>query len=300
MNDHEGAKPKKASSNVIEQIKQALPGMAPTNRKIALSILENTQGICFSSIQSLSESIGISEATIVRFAKSLGFSGFASFKKEVQETIKTRLNPYKKIALGELNTLSKHEQIHKLFRYEMDNLKKSYHNLDVKALEAIADGIKKANHVFMSGYGPSQPVVKLFEFLFSANLKTNFTALVGSLSDYNPWLYSFGKQDVLIVVTMPPYSREASHVADIAKSKGGKVFLFTDSPRCPVYAFADQTILCANTTLNFTNSFIGTITTLQTIMNLLLLDNRDAAVKRMKILESQEITGYRKLSHYEE
>lgn len=284
-----------AWTKTVERIKDALPGMKAIYKKIALRVLEDPQSVIFSSIQSLSESIGVSEATIVRFTKSIGFHGFSDFKKEIQETIKSQLNPYEKIALRELNSLTKDGQLQKLFQIELENLKKTYHDLNLQSLETIIEDIKQADRVFLCGYGPCANIVQMYEFLYSANLEKNFISITGSVADYMPKLISFKKKDVAIIVTLPPYSIETTQVANFVRSKNGKVYLFTDSPSCPVYALANTTLFCANSSLIFTNSYIGFITIFQAIMNMLLLSNRRAAVKRMKYLNEIEIQGYKDL-----
>jgi DNA-binding MurR/RpiR family transcriptional regulator len=285
-----------AWAKTAERIREELPAMKAIHKKIALHILEDPQSVIFSSIQSLGESIGVSEATIVRFTRSLGFSGFTDFKREIQESIKLQLNPYEKIALGELHALAKNAQLQKLSHYEIENLRKTYHDLDVAAIEAIVEAMKQTDQIFMCGFGVSHHIVAMYEFLFSANTEKPFLAITGSVADYISRLSRFRKGDVLVVMTMPPYSREAVQVAKFARARKGRVFLITDSPRCPVYAVAEGTILIANTSLLFTNSYVGHIAVLQTIMNMLLLSNPRLAIKRMKHLEDLEIQGSRDLS----
>lgn len=288
-----------AWARTAERIRAELPTMKAIHKKIALYILEDPQCVTFSTIQSLGESIGVSEATIVRFTRTLGFTGFTDFKREVQESIKLQLNPYVKIALGELHDLAKPTQIKKLFQYELENLKKTHHDLEEKVVEDIVEATRRADRIFMCGFGVSQYLVKMYEFLFSSNTDKPFVAITGSVADYIPRLSLLRKGDVLLVMTMPPYSREASQVAEFARARQGRIFLITDSPRCPVYAMAEGTILIANTSLLFTNSYVGHVAVLQTIMNMLLLSNRRLAVKKLKHLGDLEVQGYKDLCSQE-
>ena len=284
-----------AWARIAEKIRAELPAMKAIHKKIALHILEDPQSVIFSSIQSLGESIGVSEATIVRFTRSLGFGGFTDFKREVQESLKFQLKPYEKIALGELHTLTKNTQLQKLFQYEVENLKKTHHDLDESAVEAIVEAMRGTDRIFMCGFGVSHHIAKMYEFLFSANTDKSFVAVTGAVADYIPRLSTLRRGDVLIVMTMPPYSREAVQAAEFARSRKGRVFLITDSPRCPAYTLAEGTIFIANTSLLFTNSYVGHIAVLQTIMNLLLLSNRQQAIKRMKHISDLEAQGYKDL-----
>ena len=284
-----------AWSRISERIRELLPAMKPIHRKIAHHVLEDPQSVVFSSIQSLGETIGVSEATIVRFTRSLGYGGFTDFKREIQESIKLQLNPYEKIALGELHALTQDSQIRRLFDYELENLKKTFHDLDESVLEAVVEAMRRASRIYMCGFGVSRHIVDMYQFLFSANTDRIFHAITGSVADYIPRLSTFGKGDVLVALTMPPYSKEVEQVAEFARARKGRVFLITDSPRCPAYAIAEGTIFIANTSLLFTNSYVGHIAVLQTLMNLLLLSESRQAVKRMKHISDLEAQGYKDL-----
>ena len=54
-----------------------------TERKIALYIKENLEKVLHCNLLELAELIGVSDASMVRFCKSLGYKGFQEFKIRV-------------------------------------------------------------------------------------------------------------------------------------------------------------------------------------------------------------------------
>ena len=281
---------------IVEIINKALPNMQATNKKIALSILEDAQRVGFSSIQSLGRSIGVSEATIIRFAKSLGFTGYADFKKAIQKAIKQQLNPYGEIASNELTMLDSDKQFEKIVRYESENLKKTFRNISVKTLNSIIDGLVDAERVFVCGFGSTRYVAELYGFLLTSNPGKQVITITGSVADYIQKLSLFNEKDVLIVVSIPLYAREDTQIANFVKKRGGKIYLFTDSPRCPVYALADHSIICANTSFHYTNSYVGLIASFKVMMDMWLLSNRNVFTERMKSMTDIELQSYEDLS----
>ena len=281
---------------IVEIINNALPNMQATNKKIAISILEDAQRVGFSSIQSLGRSIGVSEATIIRFAKSLGFTGYADFKKAIQKAIKQQLNPYGEIASNELTMLDSDKQFEKILRYESENLKKTFRNISVKTLNNIIDGLTAAERVFVCGFGSTRYVAELYGFLLTSNPGKQVITLTGSVADYIQKLSLFSERDALIVVSIPLYAREDNQIANFVKKRGGKIYLFTDSQRCPVYPLADHSIICANTSFHYTNSYVGLIASFKVMMDMWLLNNRNVFTERMKSMTDIELQSYEDLS----
>jgi DNA-binding MurR/RpiR family transcriptional regulator len=280
---------------ILERINAALPTMLPTNKKIALGILEDAQLVGFSSIQSLGRAFGVSEASIIRFAKDLGFSGFAELKKTIQKAIKQQLNPYGEIASAGLSSLDNSQQLERVMRYESENLRKTFRNLNTRILEAVIDGLAKAEKIYICGFGSTRHIIGLYGFLLTSNCAKQVVSLSGSIADYIQKLSLFTERDALIVATIPIYAREDVQIARLARKRGGRVYLFTDSPRCPVYPLADQTILCGNTSLLYTNSYVGLIAAFKVLMDLWVLRDGAGLTDRMQAVTQLELDGYREL-----
>jgi len=98
--------------------------------------------------------------------------------------------------------------------------------------------------------------------------------------------------DCLFIMTMPPYSPEAIQVGSHAKEIGAKVFLFTDSAACPLYATADAVVRCENNSLLLTNSYVGMIAVIQVFINMLLLNSEENLVTQIKTVVDIEKRGY--------
>ncbi len=281
---------------IVERLETALPDMQPINRKIASYILENAQGVAFSSIYEQSAAIGVSNATLVRFARSLGFGGWAELKRTIQEEIKQRLSPIEKVALSGLDALPSGAQLEQLCENEIGNLKKTLEALSLADLQAMVEGVAAAGRIFLCGFGVTRHVIGILEHALSCTQSKGVTALTGAVSDFSPKLRALEEGDALFLLTFPPYSREALHVAAEAKDRGARLFLFTDSPRCPAYRLADAAVRCENNSLLLTNSFVGLIAVVQIFVNLLFLSDKALAVSRLGEVLALEGRGYARLS----
>lgn len=284
-----------AWAQIVGRLKEALPDLKPTNRKIALGILEDPQTVSFSSIQALGRLLGVNEAAIVRFAKTMGYKGYADFKRAVQEAVKLQLKPYGEISMGELTSLADSRRLQKLTGFETDNVRRTMHGLQVATVTRVVDGMRGAGQIFAAGFGATRYIVELYAFLLTSNLWRPVQTLTGSVSDYVARLNLVQAGDAVLLASLPPYSREDSQIAQFARKRGARIYLFTDSPRCPVYPLSDEVLLVSSTSLLYTNSYTGLLASFKVLMDMWLLSHQKEAIARMKELTDTELQGYRDL-----
>ncbi len=276
---------------VLEKIKEALPNMSPNFRKIASYILDHETSVPFTSIHTLGKSIQTSTATLVRFAQSLGYSGYQSFRRDLQNEIRQRLQPDDKVGISKLGSLPEDKRLRKLIQNEHNNLRRTLNSLKLEDLERMIQQVKKARRIFVAGFGITQHFARILHAAFLATTEMDTYVVSGSVSEYSQILKRFGSEDVLFLLTFPPYSAEVNHVARVVKERTGTLYLFTDSANCPVYSYADIVVKCVTHSLVMTNSFVGLVSLIHVFMHMLLLSWEDKG-KNVRIGFELERMGY--------
>ena len=135
-----------------ERIKQALPGLKGANRKIALSFLEDAQNVAFLSIQAMAKVIGVHEASIVRFVKTIGFTGYADFKRTVQEGIKRQLHLFGEISMREFSDVGDEQRLARLVQLELDNVKKTLQGIKLPDALRVIESWDAAECIHVAGF----------------------------------------------------------------------------------------------------------------------------------------------------
>lgn len=59
--------------------------LTKTQKMIANYILENSSDACFMTSTEIAMKLGVSESSVIRFSRSLGFSGFMDFQKALRK-----------------------------------------------------------------------------------------------------------------------------------------------------------------------------------------------------------------------
>ncbi len=277
---------------VRDIIQETLSAMSPSFHSIAVYLLDHYDEIGFASVHDLSKTIGVSNASLVRFTQFLGFSGYKEFRETIQTEVKSKLNKDSQVALNELDVLPAKKQLQKLADNEVRNLSKTLKDINVQTLSQMVRSVFASRRIFVSGFGVSRNIMQIFEYALVSMQCKEIISITGSISDYNPRLFSMKKGDALFVMTLPPYSPEAIHVGTYAKKVGADVFLFTDSPACPLYPLANEVVRCENNSLLLTNSYVGMVAIIQVLINMLLLSGNTEILPTMKSVMEDEKRGY--------
>jgi DNA-binding MurR/RpiR family transcriptional regulator len=202
--------------------------------------------------------------------------------------------------MNELTSLAGARQLQKLMHYESDNVKKTLQAIKLPTVLRMVEGLRDSERIFVGGFGATRCIIELYGFLLNANFWKQIITINGSIADYIGRLNLIEARDALIVASLPPYSREDAQIARFARERGVKVYLFTDSPRCPAYPLSDEVMLCSSTSLLYTNSYTGLIASFKVMMDMWLLSNQKASEARMKGLTEVELQGYRDLATFGE
>ncbi len=124
-------------------------------KKIADFILTNFPEVIYYSVSKMSKEIGVSGASIVRFAKILGFKGFPEFREALFKNYKENFSPSERVKhlIEEFdNSLSFKEITEKEIYY----LQKSINSIDEGIFQKTVHLICNANTVHILGAGPNE------------------------------------------------------------------------------------------------------------------------------------------------
>ena len=277
---------------VSEEIARIKDDLSPAYKRIATYILKEYSQVGFMSIEELSSMAGASKATVVRFSRRLGFSGFNELKKAIQSELRRRLSPYEKIATTDLDRAPIENQLKLLAQNEINNLKNTLSGIE-EEIHKWVESIRLARNIYFGGFGATKHVVSLMQYTISVLQKKPTWLLTGSVSDFSFNIKLMDSADVLIVMTFPPYSKEIEYMVDYAGERKVRTLLVTDSIECPIYSRAYSVIVCENNSLLFGNSFVGPVAVAEMIGNFIILSEKQTGVEEMKKLFEVEERGYR-------
>lgn len=206
-------------------------------RKIAHYIKENLGKVLHCNLLELAELIGVSDASMVRFCKSLGYKGFQEFKIRVaMEAIPSeqQYNP-------KLQKDDNPEQIcHKIFATEIAALQRTLQALDMENIKRVAELLGSAPRIVFAGTGGSLIVAKDAYHKF---LKIGVHVCAVEDKDIQLMEASLLQQgDVLFAVSHSGNNLHVLRAAEVGKSCGATVVGLTSEGKNRLSKIADYII----------------------------------------------------------
>ena len=227
------------------QIKILYDKMGAAERKIADFIMENPHGVIPLSITELANRCGGSEATIVRFAKKLGFEGYQQMKIALaQESAVKPINA----SISEKD--SAFDIFEKVCQDIYCSLEKTKKTIDGKTLEKVCAAFLQADEILIFGLGNSASVAadaahKMLRLGLNAHAYTDnhLQAIVASHTN---------AKSVVLGISHSGSSKDIVRALRICKSNKATTVSLTNAGESPIYKESDYVLSTVSDETNYT------------------------------------------------
>ena len=142
------------NEDILKLLETLNPTFSKGQRKIPAYITESYDKAAFMTASRLGKTVGVSESTVVRFAVELGYDGYPSMQKAMQEMVLNRLTSVQRIGvandrIGDQDVLSTVLQAdgEKLRqKYEKSRQGKASAGLDTAEEDAVLKRLEEVAH----------------------------------------------------------------------------------------------------------------------------------------------------------
>jgi DNA-binding MurR/RpiR family transcriptional regulator len=191
-------------------------------------IRRNMDETPFLSAAEVAQRLDLSEATMVRFARTLGFESYPALREALQENFRRRMTHSSRLR-GRLNDLREAGDIfERLVASEIDYLTESLQTLDRESLHQAVDLLRKHERIFVFGLGPSVSLVDLLQIRLTRVGKQAIPLATSGQEILEP-LMLMNQADLLIAIGFFNLTPSMQLVLDYANQHGADVILVTDT-----------------------------------------------------------------------
>lgn len=219
---------------LLLRIQSMIGNMSNAEKRVASFILEHPNDVIPFSVAGLAEASGVSDATVIRACKTLGFSSYQDFKVSLAVDIVTPIQTiHEEIAPGD-GTAEIIDKVFKGNKYALDCTQSA---LNIEAMENATETIKNAAHVLIFGLGNSHSVAldlqhKLMRLGINAQAHTD--SHLQSIAAVNA---HFG--DVVFAISHSGSSSDIVDASKLAKQKGAVIISLTNIGTSPLSKISD-------------------------------------------------------------
>ena len=268
--------------DVIKKIQDYYSRFSSAQKQIADVILNEPTCLALMTSADLAKKALVSEATIVRFATTLGFSGYSGLRKAVQSGMMENRTLVK---LQESLNRSDDEKSDYLAFMDMDiaNIQLTMSHLNTSDLDLAVDKMCKAKRVFILGRKRPSSLASYMEFIL--NLLLDQTILLDDTANILESITDVNQGDCIFAIGFKRYSKETVQVFQHFKKRGAFCIALTDSNTSPLAKIADVFFRVETSSLSFVDSYTAAMSLINGIWSKIARKNAEKSKKKLQVLE---------------
>jgi len=279
--------------NVLEEKIKSV-SLTKTQKRIAEYFLKNQERIGNLASLEVAKEIGVSDASIIRFSRKIGYGGYAALKNDIYDNLAGKaMDGIGHLRPTERFGITKH-------RFSKENLRDSFlalmeHNLKKallanaqKDFELAVQTIHRAQKKLVIGFHACKGTALQFSRLL-AIVEPGVSLLMTSDPEDYVHLQNLREDDVVIVFSFARHYQADVDFIRYVKRRRAKIILITDSVLAPHAKRADILFVTATSHMSFFNSQTGAICIAEYLITLLSktydyvvrLDERDSLMAHL-------------------
>ena len=240
-------------TNMSFEERAAKAKLTQREKKVVEFIKQNGDSFLNDTITEFSEKAGVSDATMVRFCKHLGYKGYQDFKVNAAREMlpkEKQFNP--KLDQGDDSA----GICSKVFNSEMAVLSRTLLEISIADLQTISEKLRAAERVVLFGTGGSMNVAKDAQHKF---MKIGIMVHVFEDIDLQHMAASLMKEgDVALVISHSGSNVSSLQCLEMAKAGGAYTVALTGLGKNPISKAADITVHIAAEKTIFQSESVST------------------------------------------
>ncbi|MEH7879789.1 MULTISPECIES: MurR/RpiR family transcriptional regulator [Rhizobium] len=220
---------------LVASIRSRAPNMTRALQRVADYTLEDPQAVLYKSITELAEDAQSSEASVMRFCRELGFTGFQNFKLALAQELATQSQTSVPISTG--------DPVQNLVETARTALDETERLLDRGIIQAVAQELLQAKHIEIFGVAASAITAQYLEYKLArlgvhSHIARDAHLATMAAATSNP-------ADVYFLISSSGSTLDTVKIAELAHARGARVIGITNRSKSPLAATCTHVLLAS-------------------------------------------------------
>ena len=265
------------ANDILDILSDRQASFSKGQRRIAQYITESYDKAAFMTANRLGKTVGVSESTVVRFAVDLGFDGYPSMQKAMQEMVLNRLTSVQRIEVAN-DRIGGQDVVNMVIQSDMEKLRQTGESLSREEFSAAVNAILNAKRIYILGVRSTAPLAEFLGYYLNY-MFNNVHVITGcGTSEMFEKIVGVDASDAVVAFSFPRYSSATTKGAQYCRSTGATVIGITDNRESPLGQSSDH-VLCAKSDMV---SLVDSLVAPLSVVNALIVA---IASKRQKELQ---------------
>lgn len=259
--------------------------LTKSEKQIANYVRKNQEEAAFLSAAELADRLGLSEATIVRFARTVGFDSYPALREVLQENFRRRVTHSTRLQ-SRLDDLRDGGDIfERMVASEIDYLSHALETIDRQAFQQAVDLMKSHKRIFVFGVGPSVSLVELMDIRLR-RIGWDVVPLTTTGREILEPLLKMNEQDLLFTICFFDLTAPLELVLNYANEMNNKVIMLTDTLGSIIGDKADVVLAARRGPVSGFHSLVVPMTIINTLLLALAQEDQEHAMANLDKLDA--------------
>jgi DNA-binding MurR/RpiR family transcriptional regulator len=259
--------------------------LTKSEKQIANYVRKNQEEAAFLSAAELADHLGLSEATIVRFARTVGFDSYPALREVLQENFRRRVTHSTRLQSRLEDLRDGGDILDRMVASEIDYLSHALETIDRQAFHRAVDLMKSHKRIFVFGVGPSVSLVELMDIRLR-RIGWDVVPLTTTGREILEPLLKLNEQDLLFSICFFDVTPPLELVLDYANEVNSKVIMLTDTLGSIIGDKADVVLAARRGPVSGFHSLVVPMTIINTLLLALAQEDQEHAMANLDKLDA--------------
>ena len=252
-------------NDILATLQTKMTEFSKGQRRIAQYILDSYDKAAFMTANKLGKSVGVSESTVVRFAVDLGFDGYPSMQKAMQEMVLNRLTSVQRIEVAS-DRIANQDVVSMVLQSDIDKLRQTCETVDRGEFQAAVEAILGAKRVYIIGVRSVAPLANFLGYYLNYMFNNVRIVTASGTSEMFEQVVGVDEDDVVIAFSFPRYSAATLKAAQYCRTTGANVIAITDNREAPLAQYSDCVICAKSDMVSLVDSLVAPLSVVNALI----------------------------------
>lgn len=253
------------NDDILSVLQKKAPAFSKGQRKLANYITECYDKAAFMTASRLGKTVGVSESTVVRFAVELGYDGYPSMQKAMQDMVLNRLTSVQRIEVAN-DRIGDQDVVSMVLQSDADKLRQTAEMVNRDDFRYAVQAIRDAKRIYILGARSVAPLASFLGYYLNFMFDNVRIITASGASEVFERLVGLTSEDVVIAFSFPRYSAATVKGAHYSRATGATVIGVTDSRLSPLGQHCDKVIVAKSDMVSLVDSIVAPLSVVNALI----------------------------------
>ena len=251
--------------DILTVMQNEMSSFSKGQKRIAAYILEDYNKAAFMTASRLGKTVGVSESTVVRFAIELGYEGYPSMQRAMQEMVLNRLTSVQRLEIAH-EQMADQDVLTSVLHSDAEKIRQTVESVDRDAFNAAVEALLNGKQIYILGARSAAALANFAGYYMKYMFKHIHVVTTTGGGEMLERLINVEEGDVVLAFSFPRYSTATVKGVRYCDSVGATVISVTNSQTSPLAAFSDYGLVAKSNMVYFADSLVAPLSMVDALL----------------------------------